>query len=103
MTNIDLDAFLVKAAGVAGALVSMRFLQGTWPQRVSTAFCGALLSYYVAPYVSQRVGIPEGFGGFLMGLFGMAIASRIWEWVQTTPVGAVWQIVLDWLKKRAGV
>lgn len=103
MINIDFDTVLVKAAGVAGALVSMRFLQGTWPQRVSTAFCGALLSYYVAPYVSSRVGIPEGFGGFLMGLFGMAIASRVWEWIQTTPLGPLWQIVIDKLKKLAGV
>lgn len=97
------DVIAAKLAGVAGALVSMRFLQGTWPQRVSTAICGALISFYAAPYVAGRVGIPEGLSGFLMGLFGMAIASRLWEWVQTTPIAGVWQIVIDWLKKRAGV
>lgn len=99
----DFDVVAAKLAGVAGALVSMRFLQGTWPQRVSTAICGALISFYAAPYVAARVGIPEGLSGFLMGLFGMAIASRLWEWVQTTPIAGVWQIVIDWLKKRAGV
>lgn len=103
MISNDFDVIAAKLAGVAGALVSMRFLQGSWPQRISTAICGALISFYAAPYVSARVGIPEGLGGFLMGLFGMAIASRLWEWVQTTPVAGVWQIVIDWLKKRAGV
>jgi len=99
----DFDVVAAKLAGVAGSLVSMHFLQGSWPQRVSTAICGALISFYAAPYVSTRVGIPEGLGGFLLGLFGMAIASRLWEWVQTTPIAGVWQIVIDWLKKRAGV
>lgn len=103
MTSVDFDIVAAKLAGVAGALVSMRFLQGTWPQRISTAVCGALISFYAAPYVSIRVGIPEGLSGFLLGLFGMAIASRLWEWVQTTPIAGVWQIVIDWLKKRAGV
>ena len=103
MTITDIDAITAKLAGVAGALVSMRFLQGTWPQRISTAICGALISFYAAPYISIRVGIPEGLSGFLLGLFGMAIASRLWEWVQTTPVAGVWQIIIDWLKKRAGV
>ncbi len=103
MTNLDPDVLIAKAAGVAGALVSMRFLQGTWPQRLSTAFCGALLSYYVAPYVSMRIGIPEGFCGFLIGLFGMAIASRMWEWIQSTPVAALWDIVLTKFKKLMGV
>lgn len=103
MTISDFDVIAAKLAGVAGALVSMRFLQGTWPQRISTAVCGALISFYAAPYVSTRVGIPEGLSGFLLGLFGMAIASRLWEWVQETPIAGVWQIVIDWLKKRAGV
>jgi len=103
VTITDIDAITAKLAGVAGALVSMRFLQGTWPQRISTAICGALISFYAAPYISIRVGIPEGLSGFLLGLFGMAIASRLWEWVQTTPVAGVWQIIIDWLKKRAGV
>lgn len=103
MTISDFDVIAAKLAGVAGALVSMRFLQGTWPQRISTAICGALISFYASPYVSIRVGIPEGLSGFLLGLFGMAIASRLWEWVQTTPIAGVWQIVIDWLKKRAGV
>ena len=102
MDNINLDAIAGKAAGLAGAVVSMHFLQGTWPARISLAISGALFSYFAAPYLSQRTGLPEGLAGFLLGLFGMAVVSRVWEWVQTTPVAAFWSIVLDWMKKRGG-
>lgn len=103
MITFDFDAVAVKLAGVFGAVVSMRFLQGSWLSRASMAFGGALCSYFAAPYVAQRVGIPEGLSGFLLGLFGMAIISRAWEWVQSTPVAAFWQIVLDGLKKKLGL
>lgn len=103
MTTSDFDAVAVKLAGVFGAVVSMRFLQGSWLSRASMAFGGAFCSYFAARYVAQRVGIPEGLSGFLLGLFGMAIISRAWEWVQSTPVAAFWQIVLDGLKKKLGL
>ena len=51
----------------------------------------------------MRIGIPEGFCGFLIGLFGMAIASRMWEWIQSTPVAALWDIVLTKFRKLMGV
>lgn len=101
-TEINVDALAAKLAGVAGAIVSMKFLQGTLLQRVFTAFAGALMSYYTTPHISERIGMPEGLTGFLIGLFGMAIASRGWEWVQTTPVAALWQILLDWLTRKSG-
>jgi hypothetical protein len=100
--DVNFDAWAAKLAGVAGAVVSMRFLQGTWPERVFMALSGAVLSYFATPFLSARIGLPEGLTGFLLGLFGMAITSRAWEWVQTTPVGALWQIALDWLQRRSG-
>lgn len=103
MDNINFDAIAVKLAGAFGAVVSMRFMQGSWPARVSMAVSGALISYFATPYLSQRSGIPEGLCGFLVGLFGMAVVSRVWEWVQTTPVAELWKIAVAWLKKFAGV
>ena len=69
---------------------------------IFTALAGALVSYYATPSLSARIGMPEGLTGFLLGLFGMAVMSRGWEWVQTTPVAAIWQIVLDWMQRRSG-
>lgn len=99
----DFDTYAVKLAGVAGAIVSMRFLQGTLWERLLTAFAGAALSYFATPWLSGRIGLPEGLAGFLLGLFGMAVMSRAWEWVQTTPIAALWEIVLGWLGRKTGV
>jgi len=98
MTNVDEVA--ARLAGVAGALVSMRFLQGSRLARLSMALSGAVISYYVSPYLAERVGIPEGLAGFLLGMFGMAVVSRAWEAVQAVPVGPLWQAVVDRVRGR---
>lgn len=103
MSNLDFDFIAVKAAGLVGAIVSTRLLQGTWPQKISAALCGAAISFYAAPYVSSRIGLPEGLGGFLIGVFGMAVASRIWEWIQTAPIVPLWQLIIDRLRKWLGL
>ena len=100
--DLSFDAMAAKLAGVAGALVSLKFLNGTWPERISTAILGAISSYYAAPWVSTMTGLPLGLTGFLCGLFGMAIMSRAWEWVQTTPIGALWQLAIEWLQRITG-
>lgn len=79
----DLEAWVSKLAGVAGALVSVRFLSGPLPARLIMALGGAVFSYYAAEYVSAKTSLPEGLAGFLLGLFGMSFLSRIWEWFQT--------------------
>ena len=96
----NFEAIAVKLAGVAGAVVSMRFLHGTLLERLSMATSGALLSYYLAPHISMRLGIPEGLTGFLVGFFGMAVASRAWEAVQAFPINAIWQAVIDRIRGR---
>ncbi|MBC9904836.1 hypothetical protein DXK93_11335 [Achromobacter sp. K91] len=96
----DFDALAAKLAGVLGAAVSMRYLQGSWPARLSMAASGSLVAYYAAPYLSLLLEIPEGLAGFLTGMFGMAIVSRGWEVVQTVPIGALWQAVIDRVRGR---
>lgn len=93
MTNID--AVAAKLAGVAGALVSMRYLNGSWPARLSMAISGSILSFYASPWIAERIGTPEGLAGFLLGLFGMAVVSRAWDTVQAFPIAALWQAVID--------
>ncbi len=100
MNDMNPDAWAVKLAGLVGAVVSMQFLQGSWPARVNLALSGAAISYFAAPYLSAKIGLPEGLTGFLLGLFGMAVASRVWEWIQTTPVAELWQLLLAKLGKR---
>lgn len=96
----NFEAVAVKLAGVAGAMVSMKFINGTWPERLSLGLSGAVLAYFASPYISERLGMPEGLTGFLVGFFGMAVASRAWEGVQAFPITAVWQAVIDRIRGR---
>lgn len=94
------EVVAVKFAGVVGAFVSMAFLKGSLLERVTSAVGGAAASYYAGPWVSSTLGLPEGLSGFLVGLFGMAVLSRAWEWVQSTPISALWAWALEWLPRR---
>lgn len=88
----------VKLSGLVGGIVSMHYLKGTRTERAFMALSGFALSYYTAPYVSRISGLPEGGAGFLLGLFGMAMVSITWAWLQSAPVG-VWvnRAVEAWL------
>ena len=98
MTDMqNYEAVAVKLAGVAGAMVSMKFINGIWPERLSLGASGAVLAYFASPWVSEQLSMPEGLTGFLVGFFGMAIASKAWETVQAFPMAAVcWLIVAGW-------
>lgn len=96
------ENWATKLAGLAGSFVSMGFVKGTVPARALMAISGALLSFYLSPAVSEQTGLPEGATGFLLGLFGMAVVSRIWEWLAGWQVGDVWQIGLAWLRRVTG-
>lgn len=95
--SIDAHALAAKLAGVAGSLASMRFLSGTWPSKLSMAASGSVLAYFGSPFLSEKVGLPEGLAGFLLGMFGMAIASRAWEVIQEFPIGKAWEAAIAFL------
>lgn len=103
MTDINIDAWAAKLAGVAGAAISMRFLQGSPLARVSMAISGSLVSYYAAPHIAQLTGMPDGLTGFLLGVFGMAVVSRMWQWVEQAPIALIWQAVVDRIRGKGGV
>ena len=93
----NLDAWITKLAGVAGAALSLRFIQGTWPERIFMAVGGAALSLYAAPWASTITGMPEGLTGFLTGMLGMAVIARAYEAWQTVPLG---EIMKSWLERK---
>lgn len=101
-SGLDADVLLTKASSVAGALVSMKFLSGSVTERLLTASAGAALAYILSPHLALKIGAPEGFVGFLAGLFGMAVMSRFWEFIQTAPIADFWKIVLDFFKRISG-
>jgi len=103
MTGAEFDMWLTKAAGVAGSFASLAFMKGPWSERVVMAIGGTVVSLYAAPWMAQRTGLPEGLSGFLLGLFGMALCSKVWETIQVTPIADVWKTAIDALRKRLGL
>ena len=68
-------------AGLAGSVVSLRFVQGTLVERMFMGIGGAALSYYASTPAATWVGVKdaEGLVGFLIGLFGMALMAKVYE------------------------
>lgn len=79
----DISLFKL-AAGIAGAVVSLRFVQGSYFERVTMALGGAALSYFGTTPLSDWLAAPkaEGVIGFFIGLFGMAIVAKVYEVIQ---------------------
>lgn len=99
------DFSIVKfAAGVAGAVVSLRFVQGTWVERGTMAVGGAALSYYATTPLSEWMATPktEGVVGFFVGLFGMAIVAKIYEVIQLIDAKQVAVDVWGLIKRKWG-
>lgn len=93
-------------AGILGAWVSLNFLQGSIWARLSLAAGGSVMSFYAGPWVAHKIGVPEVLAGFMLGLLGMAITSRIMEFIRTVSSADVslWirGTVGDWFKRRPG-
>ena len=87
-------------AGPAGSLIALMWMEGTWPRKIAMFAAGWVLSYYGSPHLAEWLGFNEGFSGFLLGLFGMAIVDKLFTAWKDLQVG---QIFTDWLKKRLGV
>lgn len=88
------------AAGAAGAIVSMRFISGTWGEKLTMAAGGAALSFFGSVPVASWVNQPDSVGlfGFLIGLFGMGVVSRVYEAILVIDVAVMakeaWKIFL---------
>lgn len=81
---MTLEAFGLKwgviVAGFLGSCVSVRFVPGNWWQRLFTVGAGTLAAGYVTPVVSEFLKLSDRLEhgvGFLIGLFGLSIASSL--------------------------
>ena len=97
-------SFFKLAAGIAGAVVSLRFVQGTYMERVTMAVGGAALSYFATTPLSEWLAAPkaEGVIGFFIGLFGMAIVSKVYEVIQLLDAKQIATDVWETLKRKWG-
>lgn len=89
LTDLGLQGTTV-VGGLAGALVSLKFIPGTnWWQRGTNAVGGMLAASYISPLLGTYLKLPPSvFGGiaFLIGMYGMTVANagveEIPKWMQ---------------------
>jgi hypothetical protein len=99
----DINVFKL-VAGLAGAVVSLRFVQGTWMERTLMAVGGAAMSYLGTTPLAEWLQAPkaEGVIGFFIGLFGMAIVAKIYEVVQLLDAKQIAADVWATIKRKWG-
>lgn len=68
-------------------------------QRVAAVIGGASLSYYGGEYVAAMTSAHVGFVSWMLGMFGMAVAHRIFDLIATIEIGRR----LDKLLERIGL
>lgn len=105
-SDLSVDPTLTKVIPAAlGALVSLRFVQGTLPERLLMTAGGVSLSYYATPTSAAWLQMTnaEGLVGFVIGLFGMTLAAKVYEAVQALDATAIGKDLWGALKKRLGI
>lgn len=96
MAPVDVaDEALKAAPGALGALVALRWMPGTPFQRATAFLGGAAASYYGTDHLVHALELSPGFTGFLLGLFGMAIASKVFEAIDGLRLGRRIEKLLD--------
>jgi len=92
------------AAGIAGSFVSLRFLSGTPAQLLMLAVGGTSLSYFASTPAAIWLNMQnaEGMVGFLIGMFGMAILSKVFEVIQSADAKVIAADIWEWIKRKWG-
>lgn len=80
MAQTEIPPEVVKGLpGFVGALVALRWIVGSPLQRMIAVVGGSAASYYGSPVFARWAEIDHGLSGFLIGLFGMALAAKLFD------------------------
>lgn len=100
----ELPDFAKIAAGVLGAFVSLRFVQGTLVERGFMFVGGAAVSYYSTGPLAEWIGGRgiEGLIGFFAGLLGMTLVAKAYEVIQALDAKQISADLWAWFKRKWG-
>ena len=92
------------SAGIFGSLVSLRFMQGSYTERILMSIGGAALSYFATTPIADWLNVSkaEGLIGFLVGLFGMALVGKVYEVILLLDAAAIATDVWAAIKRKWG-
>lgn len=99
------DPIIMKAvSAVLGAVVSLKFLVGTYTEKLLMTIGGSALSFYASEPLSLWLDAVPAIGlvGFLLGVFGMAVIAKIYEVVLLTDAQYLATELGAWIKKKWG-
>jgi hypothetical protein len=102
-TNSFQDIGVIKIiSGVAGSFVSLRFIQGSWIEKLIMSIGGSCLSYFATTPIAVWLNVvnAEGLVGFLIGLFGMSIAAKVYEVIQFIDAKSAASQLLEWIARK---
>ncbi len=102
----SIDPTLAKLLpAILGSVISLRWVQGTWVERLLMVSGGAILSYYATPWAAAKVQMADAAGlvGFLIGLFGMAVIAPIYEAIKVADLRPMASDLVDRILKRLGI
>lgn len=66
-------------AGPAGSAIALLWLKTTWYRGICMFAAGWALSVFCAPSVATWLNLAQGFTGFLLGLFGIAVVDKLFD------------------------
>lgn len=104
--NPQVDPAVTKiAASLAGAAVSLRFIQGSAWERVAMFVGAAAASYLGSGWVSMQLHMrdAEGLVGLLLGLYSMPIVAKGYESITLVNTSAIAAKVAARLERWFGV
>lgn len=99
------DVAIVKAlSGLAGAVVSLRFVPGnSWFERFTLVLGGVACAYYGAELVAEYMDVKNsalGLVGFALGLFGMSLLSKVFEGLAALDAKRMATDAWDWFVRK---
>ena len=96
--DIDPQHLTKNAPGAIGALLALRFMRGpSWLHSAIGFVGGCACSIYGTEFAVKWTGSDPGLAGFVLGLFGMAVVSKIHEAIDTfKPAETIGNLLKKW-------
>ena len=91
--------------GALGAIVALPFLAGSLFVRLAMVAGGVAMSYWGSDSAARYLGVTDALGlvGFLLGLFAMSIAAKLFEVLAALRAEMAVGTLVDWIRKKLGV
>lgn len=96
---METQDFARHAPGLIGSVVALLWVRDTWKRSVACVGGGMASSYYVSPSVVVWTSADPSLAGFLVGLFSVAVAAKLFETIDAVQPRSV----IDRILRKIGI